>query len=80
MIAGWERRGTKTGESCGDAQASRVVMARAGCERERKATGDGHTGATYRQEEVNLDHLTALGSRSKQGEKAATCASSAASP
>ena len=79
-MAGQGRRGTKTGESCREARASRAGMARAGCEREREATGDGHTGATYRQEEVNLDHLTALGSRSKQGEKAATCASSAASP
>ena len=45
-IAGWGRRGTRTGESCGEARASRAGMARAGCERDRGETRDGRAGAT----------------------------------
>ena len=45
-IAGWWHRGTRTGESCGEARASRAGMACAGCERERGATRDGRAGAT----------------------------------
>ena len=44
-ILGWGRRGTRTGESCGEARASRAGMARAECERERGATRYGCAGA-----------------------------------
>ena len=45
VIAGWGRRGTRRGKSCGEARASRAGMACARCERERGATRDGHAGA-----------------------------------
>ena len=44
-IAGWGRRMKKTGESCEEVRASKVGIARAGRERERRVTRDGRAGA-----------------------------------